>query len=792
MKTNFFPMYRNSLLVCNEAKKKIITPELIKLQLASKYDVIKPIKKETPEIVFITSYPPRECGIATYSQDLKNAILEKFGTTFSVKVCALETEQMIDEYPVEVKYKLNTKLEENFRELATKMNANKNIAMVFIQHEFGLFGGEYGNYLLKFMKHIDLPITTTFHTVLPSPNEKLEKVVRKIADYSDYLIVMTVTSKVILMRDYGITERKISVISHGTHLVNCTNNFEPKTRNQFSDKIVLSTFGLISEGKSIETALEALPKIIEKFPKVLYLILGKTHPEVVKRDGEKYRDFLYKKVQELHLENNVRFINKYFSLDELMEYLQRTKIYLFTSKDPNQAVSGTLAYAMACGCPIIATPIPHAKEFLDGAGLTYDFQNSNQLAEKTIELLYNAKLLKEMRLNALHKISPSSWQNSALAHITMVKKNNPKIDLQYKMPKISLDHIKRMTTTHGLIQFSAISTPDLQSGYTLDDNARSLLAVTKHYELTKEVSDLKLIHVYLNFILICQREKGDFLNYVDKYGSFTSNNYDENLEDANGRAIWALGEFISYNNSIPIDLITKASTAIEKALTHSLKFHSPRAISFAIKGLYFYNLETQNPKINELITELADNLVSKYRGVSDEKWKWFEEYLTYANSILPEAMLYAGLATGSELFKDIAKTAFDFLLSLIFKEDQIKVISNQGWHHKDKAVKQYGEQPVDVAGTILALQTFYKVYEEPEYKNKMQFAYDWFLGKNHLHQIIYNPKTGGCYDGLEENHVNLNQGAESTISYLLARLAMENTINDLNETKYYEEAFQNK
>ena len=792
MKTNFFPMYRNSLLVCNEAKKKIITPELIKLQLASKYDVIKPIKKETPEIVFITSYPPRECGIATYSQDLKNAILEKFGTTFSVKVCALETEQMIDEYPVEVKYKLNTKLEENFRELATKMNANKNIAMVFIQHEFGLFGGEYGNYLLKFMKHIDRPITTTFHTVLPSPNEKLEKVVRKIADYSDYLIVMTVTSKVILMRDYGITERKISVISHGTHLVNCTNNFEPKTRNQFSDKIVLSTFGLISEGKSIETALEALPKIIEKFPKVLYLILGKTHPEVVKRDGEKYRDFLYKKVQELHLENNVRFINKYFSLDELMEYLQRTKIYLFTSKDPNQAVSGTLAYAMACGCPIIATPIPHAKEFLDGAGLTYDFQNSNQLAEKTIELLYNAKLLKEMRLNALHKISPSSWQNSALAHITMVKKNNPKIDLQYKMPKISLDQIKRMTTTHGLIQFSAISTPDLQSGYTLDDNARCLLAMTKHYELTKEVSDLKLIHVYLNFILICQREKGDFLNYVDKYGSFTSNNYDENLEDANGRAIWALGEFISYNNSIPIDLITKASTAIEKALTHSLKFHSPRAISFAIKGLYFYNLETQNPKINELITELADNLVSKYRGVSDEKWKWFEEYLTYANSILPEAMLYAGLATGSELFKDIAKTSFDFLLSLIFKEDQIKVISNQGWHHKDKEVKQYGEQPVDVAGTILALQTFYKVYEEPEYKNKMQFAYDWFLGKNHLHQIIYNPKTGGCYDGLEENHVNLNQGAESTISYLLARLAMENTINDLNETKYYEEAFQNK
>lgn len=447
---------------------------------------------------------------------------------------------------------------------------------------------------------------------------------------------------------------------------------------------------------------------------------------------------------------------------------------------------------MACRCPIVATPIPHAKEFLAGAGLTYGFQNANQLAENTIELLYNPKLLKELRLNALHKINPSSWQNSALAHVGMVKKNNDKISLHYEMPKISLDHIRRMTTTDGLIQFSAISTPDLQSGYTLDDNARCLLAVTKHYELTSEVSDLQLIEVYLNFILICQQEKGDFLNYVDKFGNFTVNNYNENLEDANGRAIWALGEFISYRRIIPIELITKASTAIEKTMIHSSKFESPRAISFTIKGLYFYNLDNQNPKIQKLITELADNLVSKYRGVSDEKWEWFEDYLTYENSILPEALLYAGLATGSKLFKDIAKTSFDFLLSVIFKDDEIKVISNRGWHQKDKAVNEYGEQPVDVAGTILALTTFYKVYEQTEYKNKMQFAFDWFMGKNHLHRIIYNPKTGGCHDGLEEDHVNLNQGAESTVSYLLARLAMESSTNEVCHKFRFQEVAANK
>ena len=417
MNTNFFPIYKNSFLVYQEAKKNLNASELMKLLLAPKYEVMLPNLNTSPEIVFITSYPPRECGIATYTQDLKNAIQEKFGSSFSLKICALESDEVKYIYPEEVKYKLNTEIEANFTELAIKINADKNIAMVFLQHEFGLFGGDYGTYLLKFMKHVNRPISTTFHTVLPNPNEKIKEVVRKIADYSDYLIVMTATSKAILMKDYGIAETKISVISHGTHLVASFDNLENKTRNQFSDRIVLSTFGLISEGKSIETALDALPKIIERFPKILYLILGKTHPEVVKRDGEKYREFLYQKVQELHLENNVRFVNKYLSLEELMDYLQRTKIYLFTSKDPNQAVSGTLAYAMACGCPIIATPIPHAKEFLDGAGLNYDFQNANQLAEKTIELLYNPKLLKEVRLNALHKISPTSWQNSAIAHI---------------------------------------------------------------------------------------------------------------------------------------------------------------------------------------------------------------------------------------------------------------------------------------------------------------------------------------------------------------------------------------
>lgn len=548
-----------------------------------------------------------------------------------------------------------------------------------------------------------------------------------------------------------------------------------------ADRTVLSTFGLLNEGKSIETALDALPGIIAQFPRVVYLIIGKTHPEVLKRDGEKYRDFLYQKVIDLELQNNVRFINRYLSLDELNDHLQRTDIYLFTSKDPNQAVSGTLAYAMACGCPILSTPIPHARELLDGAGFNFDFQNAKQLTAGAIKLLTNPEMLEQMRLNALHKINQTAWQNSALAHIELTQNNliRNNISLQYEIPDVSLAHINRMTTGKGIIQFATIATPDLNSGYTLDDNARALIALCKHYALTGELDDLELIATYLDFILYCQQSDGTFLNYVDYEGEFMPKNADENLEDANGRAIWALGELIAHESILSDKLVRRAKMAIEKSLKNCTSFQSPRAMAFAIKGLYFYHEYSPNERIKQLVIRLADNLVSKYRGISEKGWNWFEDYLTYANSVLPEAMLYAALCTESNLYRNIAKYAFDFLLSVTFKNSQIKVVSNQGWHMQGKSVHEFGEQPVDVAYTIMALQLFYKVEKNKEYLEKLHIAFDWFLGKNHLHQIIYNPKTGGCYDGLEEDHVNLNQGAESTISYLMARLVMAQ-LSELN------------
>lgn len=738
---------------------------------------------DLPEILFITSYPNRECGIATFSQDLIHAVKNKFGGTYSLKVCALEGKGKEYNYPEEVKYILQTSDLMRYYDMAQKINDDDKISLVMVEHEFGLFSGEYGDYYIQLLTKLKKPVITTFHTVLPNPDDKRKSDVQQIVSLSASIIVMTETSSEILQRDYNIAPEKIHVIHHGTHLVKAFNPHQKSDKHYFGDRFVMSTFGLLNSGKCIETALDALPSIIEKFPNVLYLIIGKTHPTVKQEQGEAYRDSLEEKVVQLGLQGHVKFVDKYLPLDELLAYLQRTNIYLFTSKDPFQAVSGTFAYAMASGCPIISTPIPHAKEMLkDGAGLIVDFENPKQLSDAILRLLYDPILVEQMSLNGLHKIAPTSWENSAIAHVDLISTHikNKASKISYDLPEISLEHIKRLTKETGMIQFSQITTPDINSGFTLDDNARALIAVAKHYQMTRDEDDLRLIEIYLDFILFCQQEDGTFMNYVDQDGTYFDKNKDENLEDSNGRAIWALGEFSSYASLFSPYYIQKAEDALEKAMPNIPNLTSPRATAFAIKGLYHYNIKNNDIAIEHLITSLADNLVSKYRGVSDSKWKWFEEYLTYANSVLPEALLYAYLATGNTLFGKIAILSFDFLLSVIFKNGQIKVVSNQGWQSKGASPNLYGEQPIDVAYTIITLGLFYDTFSEKSYMKKMSTAFDWFLGRNHLHQIIYNPSTGGCCDGLEEKHVNLNQGAESTVSYLMARLTMEKYFNRNN------------
>ena len=730
------------------------------------------------EILVITSYPPRECGIATYSQDLIKAINNKFSNSLSIKVCALESGESSFSYPSEVKYTLKTSVASDYEKLAAKINQNNRIKLVLLQHEFGFYRVQE-NAFLQFLFDLSKPVVIVFHTVLPHPDELLKSKIKSIASICQSIIVMTYSSANILEMDYGVAREKISVIAHGTHLVSHLSEKFLKAKYGLTGRKVLSTFGLLSSGKSIETTIEALPAIIRQSPEVMFLVMGKTHPEVVKNDGEKYREMLENKVKENNLGDHVRFINKYLSLPELLDYLQLTDVYLFTSNDPNQAVSGTFAYAMSCGCPIISTPIPHAKEVLtEDTGIIFDFNNSTQLADSVIRLLSDDQLRRNLSVNALQKIVSTAWENSAVSHALLLGKiANEKSVLHYNLPPINLDHLKMMTTETGIIQFSRINQPDIESGYTLDDNARALIAQCMYFKLTGDERSLYYIQKYLDFIKFCQQPGGDFLNYVDKENHFTGQNQMVNLDDSNGRAIWALGYLISMVEQLPAKILLEADRIMVRALHSFHGVHSTRAMAFAIKGLYYYQHTIKSAENLFLIKTLANRMVQMYKHESNPEWQWFESYLTYANSILPEAMLYAWLLTDDMVYKGIAVLSLEFLLSHTFNENGIEVISNRKWLLKGAEAGKFGEQPIDVAYTILTLSKFYDVFAEEETRRKMEIAFNWFLGNNRLRQIIYNPCTGGCYDGLEETHVNLNQGAESTISYLMARLAIEKYIN---------------
>lgn len=740
-------------------------------------------KEKLPEILFITSYPPRECGIATYSQDLIQALNKKFKHSFKIKICPLESKNEQHVYSEPTQYILNTDHPNAFQNLAAKINDNVAIQIVLIQHEFGLFRKNEADFR-QFLNTILKPVIIAFHTVLPNPNESLKENVQEISGSAHSIIVMTSSSAKILINDYGLTPEKITIIAHGTHLVPHSDKALLKEKYKLTGRNVLSTFGLLSSGKSIETTLDALPNITKENDDVLFLIIGKTHPSVVKEEGEKYRLMLEAKIEALQLQNHVQFINRYLSLSDLLEYLQLTDIYLFTSKDPNQAVSGTFSYAMSCGCPIVSTPIPHACEVLFGeSGIIVDFGNVQQLAKEVNLLLLDEQLRKKISTNALHKIAPTVWENAAIAHVLLFGKiAEDKFSLHYKIPEINLDHIKKLTTSFGMIQFSNINQPDINSGYTLDDNARAMVAMCQHFELTKDIADLEYIRIYFDFIKHCMQPEGYFLNYVDENNLFTKQNNTTNLADSNGRAIWALGYLISLGDLIPQDLVKVAQTTMHTALLNVNKIHSTRAMAFVIKGVYYSNTKNKSAQNIALIKELANRLVQMYRHESDKKWAWFESYLTYGNSILPEALLCAWLATGDVIYKETAKSSFDFLLSKIFRDECINVVSNKGWLHKESEfipLPVGGEQPIDVAYTILALSKFYDAFKEDAYLQKMEIAFSWFLGNNHLKQIIYNPCTGGCYDGLEETNINLNQGAESTVSYLMARLTVKKTFKKI-------------
>ncbi|HVI48337.1 MAG TPA: glycosyltransferase [Chitinophaga sp.] len=735
----------------------------------------------TKTLLFVASYPPRECGIATFAQDLVNALLKSFEGRLKIKVCALqEAGKPPQQKQHPITYTVDPFDIDSCIAFAHRVNESLEIDLLCFEHEFGLYGGEYGHNLLAMLSLLDKPFIVRFHTVLPFPDEKCRKVVSLISTLAAKVTVMTHASANLLQEVYHVPAEKIVHIPHGTHAHIVEDKTALKRQLDLEGKIVLSTFGLISENKGLETGIRAMKEIVKHYPDVIYLVLGKTHPVIFAREGEKYRESLESLVKESSLEDNVRFVNSYLTLDTLLDYLSVTDIYLFTSRDPHQAVSGTFVYAMSAGCAIISTAFVQAREMLEASncGCLIDFNDAAQLAVTAIDLLGDPERRTAMSLCAIEKTRSSIWDNVALAHMSMFSEvlSEEKV-LMPNLPPPYLDHIDRMTDEFGMLQFSKHDIPDPASGYTLDDNARALIVMCMYCNEIRPNSFVNaLLRKYINFISYCHRPSGRFLNYVNIEGSFTEMNEEVNLEDANGRALWALGYVMYSHRNLPFDIVQEAFAMFRPCMRWVMELSSPRGIAFAIKGLYYFLQYRKNTEAEQLLRSLAEKLYALYQVEADEKWEWYESYLTYGNAVLPDAMMLAYELTREEAYRKAAEHSLEFLCSRTFTDGYMKLISNKTWFHKgdpDLQPETGGEQSIEVAYTMLAFHTFYNTTKNLLYLEKMRVAFSWYLGNNHLKQLIYNPLTFGCYDGLEQNNVNQNQGAESTVCYLIARLLME-------------------
>jgi len=739
-------------------------------------------------IVCLATFPPRQCGIATFTADLTNAIDQMFGPSVKSKIVAMNlTEVSHLPYPDKVILQISQPREEDYVNVANKLNQLKEVKLVNIQHEFGIFGGEYGSDLLLLLKKLQKPIVTTLHTVLPAPDERMRNIVQAIMKYSKGIITMTHSSREILKKDYGLDPAQIQVIPHGIHHVPYRTSEHAKSALGISHKLILSTFGFLSPGKGIEYVLEAMPSVVEKFPNVRFLIAGVTHPVVLGQEGETYRNFLTKKVHQLGLSNYISFYNTYFDLNKLLQFLEATDVYLSTSLNPNQTVSGTLSYAIGSGRPVISTAFAQAKQDITSeCGILIDFKNPQAFTNAIIKLISNNELRLQMGKNAYFRTRHMTWENVARSYMKYFSQFVPELTLeQRRLPPIRLEHLAKLTDDFGIIQFAKLTEPDLSSGYTLDDNARALIVAALYYKKFRTHSGLRLASIYLNFLYRVAKPDGYFDNYVNSNRAIDKQrNIQENSEDPSARALYALA-LVSTTQQIPKRLRHQAHSLFEQSFQKNITFSSPRAIAFYIKALNcllskWPGLRShvggvgKEPKTLAVLRSCCEQLIILYEKNCSLDWEWFEHYLTYSNAILPEALLLGYKITRERRYLEVSEKTLNFLIEHTFKDRIYIPIGQSGWFPKEGTRQYFDQQPEDTTATVEVLNAMFQVTNRKHYKELANIAFNWFLGDNVLGQVVYDRTTGGCYDGVGEKSINLNQGAESTISYLLARLSFEN------------------
>lgn len=734
-------------------------------------------KPKPPCILYISTYPPRECGIATFCKDTIDAFDKEFGDTLKTKVLAVnDNGTSIYNYPRKVSMQMYQSEMVDYLNKATQINNSPEIKLVNIQHEYGIFGGDWGDYLLPFMELIQKPIILTMHTVLPKPHDKLKTLTKAITDKAAAITVMTKTSANILEKVYGVPKSKINIVPHGVHNISFPSKSKAKKKLNLEGKTILSTFGMLNRDKGIEYAIEALPEIVAKHPNVMYLVLGATHPVVRREEGEVYRNKLKRIVIKNKLQDHVKFYDKYLTIKELIEFLKATDVYISPTLNPKQAVSGTISYALSCACPIVATKNQYAKDVLDSSrGYLVKFKNSLEIKNALADVLGDSKARKEMGKNSYFYSRHMTFQNTAIAYFKLYNQiANIVPRNRDKLPEINMQHIRTLTDKFGMIQFAQHTRPDIHSGYCLDDNARALLGCVEYHDTKKSNVVLGLINTYFNFVKITEKSNKKFYNL---YSYQRTPDEDNESEDSYGRGIWSLGYVIN-SKRLPEDMKKQARSILRRTIDSANNLNSLRAVSFTIIGLSEALEKDPNKHQLEIFKRLSEKLVRKFnqqlKDSQDENWAWFEDCLTYSNYKLSEAMFRAYKITENPIYLEIAERSIQFLNKITFEGNgHFSPIGQDGWYFRTGKRAYFDQQPEDASSAVEALVVAYQITGNKDYKAKAELAFQWFLGKNHLNQMVYDENTGGCYDGLGRYSLNFNQGAESTLSYFLARLAIE-------------------
>ncbi len=734
-------------------------------------------KQSSRKVAFISSHLPRRCGIATFCQDLITSISASVHASFEPLVVAMVTSHE-HQYSEPVKFEIRKNVKNDYVCAADYLNFS-HIDLISVQHEFGLFGGDAGNYLNLFLKRVDAPVITTLHTVLNDPEPSYYQSLIDVCTISEKVIVMNHRGVEMLQKIYGIDADKILLIPHGIPDLPFVDSSYYKHKFGIEGRKTILTFGLLSRNKGIENMLKAMPAIVEADPSVLYIILGATHPDVLRHDGEEYRFELQRIVEELGLGDNVMFYNQFVSDERLHNFLCAADIYVTPYQNREQLTSGTLAFAVGTGKAVVSTPYWAAEELLDeNRGKLVAFNAPKDLTDAIIELVRDEAQLSRLRRLAYDYGRTMTWPTVGKQYWKLFsKKTTPAKTLTktfsqkteatslVEVPEPSLDHLRSLTDETGLIQHAKFMLPDRNHGYCTDDNTRAVVAMVKYYKQYSSPEALKLFSTYLSFICHAQRENGMFRNFMG-YDRHWIN--PEPAHDGLGRALWAFGSVIA-NPPFP-ELIPIIKDFFDKSAPH-VSTLSPRAKSYSIFGMRDYL--AQFPGASDVKRQMftaAEYLVNLYeRNVKDD-WQWFENILSYDNAVLPHALFEAYLTMGNETYLEIATKTCDFLLEKTFDQDHFSFVGCNGWYSYKGTKAQFDQQPLEAVSTVMMCGKAYEATDNPNYLKLQKKAFDWFLGDNDLSLPLYDFRTKGCGDGLEKNSVNLNQGAESMLSFLLALL----------------------